>query len=286
MTKVKEEKPVNNFKHQLHLIIQEADTPMGKLFDIMLLLAISASVLVVMLDSVASISVKFANLFFYLEWMFTIFFTIEYFLRIYITKNPFKNYIFSFYGIIDLLAILPTYLSLIVTGTHFMMVIRIFRLIRVFRILKLGRYVGATQVLRDSLMNSRHKIAVFLEIILTIVVLMGSIMYIIEGPENGFSSIPRGIYWAIVTLTTVGYGDIAPATVPGQFIASIIMIMGYAIIAVPTGVVSSEMIRLDQKKKVSLNTQVCENCQCNNHDDDAKYCRKCGTALFDSDESN
>ena len=270
----------DSIKHHLHVIILEADTPMGKAFDIMLLLAILASVLVVMLDSVASISTKFASLFFYLEWMFTIFFTIEYFLRIYITKNPIKNYVLSFYGIIDFLAILPTYLSLILVGSHFMMVIRIFRLIRVFRILKLGRYVGATQVLRDSFMNSRHKIAVFLEVIFTIVVLMGSIMYIIEGPENGFTSIPRGIYWAIVTLTTVGYGDIAPTTVAGQFIASAIMIMGYAIIAVPTGIVSSE---LSKSPKVKLNTQICENCNFDEHDDDAKFCKKCGSSLTDEE---
>ncbi len=271
----------NSLKHHLHVIILEADTPYGKTFDIMLLLSILASVLVVMLDSVASVSEKYSNLFFYLEWMFTIFFTIEYVLRIYVTKNPIKNYVFTFYGIIDLLAILPTYLSLIVSGTHFLMVIRIFRLLRVFRILKLGRYVGATQVLRDSFMNSRHKIAVFLEIIATIVVLMGSIMYIIEGPANGFTSIPRGIYWAIVTLTTVGYGDIAPATVAGQFIASAIMIMGYAIIAVPTGIMSSEVTRNEKRKKISLNTQICENCNCDNHDDDAKFCKKCGNSLHD-----
>lgn len=271
----------NSFKHKLHLIIQEADTPMGKAFDIMLLLAILASVVVVMLDSVGPIRSRFANLFYILEWMFTIFFTIEYFLRIYITKKPFKNYILSFYGIIDFLAVIPTYLSLVVSGTHFMMVIRIFRLLRVFRILKLGRYVGATEVLRESMMNSRHKIAVFLEIILTIVVLMGSIMYIVEGPSNGFSSIPRGIYWAIVTLTTVGYGDIAPATVIGQFIASVIMIMGYAIIAVPTGIVSSEMIKTEKRKKIQLNTHVCESCQCNEHEDIAKYCKNCGYPLHD-----
>ncbi len=159
-----------------------------------------------------------------------------------------------------------------------MMVIRIFRLIRVFRILKLGRYVGATQVLRESFMNSRHKIAVFLEIIFTIVVLMGSIMYIVEGPSNGFSSIPRSIYWAIVTLTTVGYGDIAPVTVAGQFIASAIMIMGYAIIAVPTGIVSSE---LSKNQKVKLNTHICENCNFDSHDDDAKFCKKCGFPVKD-----
>ncbi len=212
--------------------------------------------------------------------MFTIFFTIEYLLRIYITKDAFKNYVLSFYGVIDFLAILPTYLSLVLVGSHFMMVIRIFRLIRVFRILKLGRYVGATQVLKESFMNSRHKIAVFLEVIITIVVLMGSIMYIVEGPENGFTSIPTGIYWAIVTLTTVGYGDIAPATVIGQFIASAIMIMGYAIIAVPTGIVSTEF---SKNQKIKLNTQICENCNFDAHDDDAKYCKKCGSSLMDDE---
>jgi len=272
----------NSIKHKLHVIIQEADTPMGKAFDIILLLAILASVLVVMLDSVASIHQKLSSIFYYLEWIFTVFFTIEYFLRIFITKNPFKNYVFSFYGVIDFLAILPTYLSLVVSGTHYMMVIRIFRLLRVFRILKLGRYVSATEVLKQSLINSRHKIAVFLEIIVSIVVIMGSIMYIIEGPENGFTSIPRGIYWSIVTLTTVGYGDIAPATVIGQFIASAIMIMGYAIIAVPTGIVSSEMIKFEKRKKINLNTQVCENCGCDDHDDVAKYCKICGQTLFKS----
>ena len=271
--------PKTTLKHYLHIIILEADTPLGKAFDIMVLLSILASVFVVMLDSVASISHTYASLFTYLEWMFTIIFTIEYFLRIYVTKRPFKNYIFSFYGIIDFLAILPTYLSLVLVGTHFMAVIRIFRLIRVFRILKLGRYVGASQVLRDSFMNSRHKIAVFLEIIITIVVIMGSLMYIIEGPSNGFTSIPRAIYWAIVTLTTVGYGDIAPQTVMGQFLASTIMIMGYAIIAVPTGIVSSELAKT---KRVNLNTQVCENCQFDTHDDDAEYCKKCGYSLSDS----
>jgi voltage-gated potassium channel len=273
----------NRLKHKLHVIIQEADTPMGKAFDIMLLLSILASVLVVMLDSVKSISQRFETLFYILEWMFTIFFTLEYILRIYITKNALKNYVLSFYGIIDLLAVIPTYLSLVVSGTHFMMVIRIFRLLRVFRILKLGRYVGATQVLKESMMNSRHKIAVFLEIIVTIVVLMGSIMYIVEGPENGFSSIPRGIYWAIVTLTTVGYGDIAPSTILGQFIASAIMIMGYAIIAVPTGIVSTEMIKSERKKSINLNTQVCENCQCDQHEDIAQYCKMCGHPLYKDD---
>ncbi len=276
MSKVK---PEESFKHRLHIIIFEADTPLGKAFDIAILLVIIASVLVVMLDSVPSISQSYSALFIYLEWIFTVFFTIEYALRIYVTRSPFKNYIFTFYGIIDFLAILPTYLSLVLVGTQFMMVIRIFRLIRVFRILKLGRYVGASQVLKDSFMNSRHKIAVFLEIVVTIVVIMGSLMYIIEGPYNGFTSIPRAIYWAIVTLTTVGYGDIAPQTVMGQFIASVIMIMGYAIIAVPAGIVTSE---INKSKRVMLNTQVCENCHFDEHDDDAKFCKKCGCSLSDS----
>ena len=273
-------KSKESIKHKLHTIIQEADTPMGKTFDILLLLAILLSVIIVMLDSVHSINQKFSQLFLILEWTFTIFFTIEYFLRIYITKNPFRNYIFSFYGIIDLLAILPTYLSMVLTGSHFMMVIRIFRLIRVFRILKLGRYVGASQVLRDSLYNSRHKITVFLEIIMTIVVIMGSIMYIIEGPENGFTSIPRGIYWAIVTLTTVGYGDISPTTVIGQFLASIIMIMGYAIIAVPTGIVSAEMTKVTIAE-MGL-TRTCPKCFREGHRLEAKHCFNCGGELHKS----
>lgn len=272
----------NSLKHKLHVVISEADTPMGKAFDILLLLSIIASVLIVMLDSVSTISAKYSTIFYYLEWIFTFLFTIEYFLRIYITKNPFKNYVFSFFGIIDFLAILPTYLSLIVSGTQYMMVIRILRLLRVFRILKLGRYIGATEVLKESMINSRHKIAVFLEIIFTIVVIMGSLMYIIEGPENGFTSIPRGIYWAIVTLTTVGYGDIAPGTVFGQFVASAIMIMGYAIIAVPTGIVSTEMFRTENRKKINLNTHICENCGCNEHEDIAKHCKICGHPLLNS----
>lgn len=275
-----EKKPKhNNIRHQLHVIINEADTPMGKAFDVLLLVFILLSVLVVMLDSVSAISSAYASIFSFLEWVFTIFFTLEYILRIYITPKPFKNYIFSFYGIIDLLAVLPSYLSLVVGGAHFMMVIRAFRLIRVFRILKLARFIKATNLLKDSLVESRHKIAVFLEVVIAVVILMGSLMYIIEGPENGFTSIPRGIYWAIVTLTTVGYGDLAPTTVLGQFIASAIMILGYSIIAVPTGIISTEMSRNNTKNTPQLNTQVCETCHCKEHDDDALYCKRCGAAL-------
>lgn len=183
----------------MHQIIFEADTPMGKFFDILLLVFIMLSVLVVMIDSVPSLHNKMPDVFHGIEWFFTIAFTIEYAIRIYTVNKPFKNYIFSFYGIIDLLAILPTYVSILIAGSQYLMVIRIFRMIRVFRILKLGRFMGATQLLKESFIASRHKIAVFLEIVLTVVLIMGSLMYLIEGPESGFTSIPRGIYWAIVT---------------------------------------------------------------------------------------
>ena len=266
---------LSNWRSKLHELIFEADTPIGRFFDITLLVLIVISVFVVLLDSVASLNARFGLFFYYAEWFFTVLFTIEYILRIIATKHPSK-YIFSFYGIIDLLAILPTYLSLILTGTQFLLVIRMLRLLRVFRVLKLARYVGASAVLAIALRKSRHKIVVFLEVIITIVVVMGSLMYLIEGPEHGFSSIPLSIYWAIVTLTTVGYGDIAPQTFVGQFLASIIMIIGYAIIAVPTGIFSVEMARAS---KPNTNTQVCENCHYNYHDDDAKYCKNCGEEL-------
>lgn len=268
----------NSFKEKLHQIIFEADTPIGKAFDISLLVFIMMSVLVVVVDSVPNYHKAMPNVFYALEWFFTIVFSIEYFLRVYTVKHPFKNYIFSFYGIIDLLAILPTYLSIFIVGSQYLMVIRIFRMIRVFRILKLGRFIGATELLKKSFIASRHKILVFLEVVLTVVFIMGSLMYLIEGPESGFTSIPRGIYWAIVTLTTVGYGDIAPVTVLGQFVASIVMILGYAIIAVPTGIITVEMQKAERKKQ-ALNTQVCSNCYHNQHDDDAKFCKRCGHLL-------
>lgn len=262
----------------LHELIFEADTPIGKLFDIILLVFIMLSVFIVMLDSVPEYNIKLHSWFYGLEWFFTISFTIEYALRIYTIKNPVKHYIFTFYGIIDLLAILPTYLSLIFIGSQYLMVIRILRMIRIFRILKLGRFVGATELLKESFMASRHKIAVFLELVLTVVLIMGSLMYLIEGPESGFTSIPRGIYWAIVTLTTVGYGDIAPVTVLGQFVASVVMILGYAIIAVPTGIISVEMQKVETRRQ-HFNTQVCSNCYHDKHDDDAKFCMRCGSEL-------
>ncbi|MCD4696356.1 MAG: ion transporter [Bacteroidales bacterium] len=268
-----------NFRTRLHETIFEADTPSGRTFDIALFILIVLSVIVVLLDSVGSIHSRFGEILLIAEWFFTILFTAEYLLRIFASLHPSK-YIFSFYGIIDLLAILPTYLSLVLAGTQFLLVIRMLRLLRVFRVLKLARYVTASRTLGFALRSSRHKIVVFLEVVLTLVVVMGSLMYLVEGEENGFTSIPRSIYWAIVTLTTVGYGDIAPQTVLGQALASVIMIIGYAIIAVPTGIISVEMAKATQ-----TNTQDCRNCHCNDHDDDAVYCKKCGNKLKNEDGS-
>lgn len=258
----------------IHDIIFEADTKAGKLFDILLFVTISLSVIIVMLDSVFSLHIKYGELFLLFDWIITVIFSLEYILRIYASKKPFK-YIFSFYGIIDLLSILPTYISLFVSGTHFLIVIRMLRLMRIFRVLKLARYVSASNALLLAFINSRRKIIVFLEMVLIIVVITGSLMYLVEGPETGFTSIPKSIYWAIVTVTTVGYGDIAPQTLLGQTIASILMIIGFAIIAVPTSILGSELYKVKTQK----NTQVCHNCQFSNHDDDAKYCKKCGEKL-------
>ncbi len=263
------------WRGKLHQIIFEAETPAGKLFDVILLVLIVLSVIAVLIDSVSHIHIRYGEVLFIAEWVFTILFTIEYFLRIYTTFRP-QKYIFSFYGIIDLLAILPTYLSLVFVGTQYLLVIRMLRLLRVFRVLKLARYVGASHVLGIAMKNSRHKIIVFLEVVVTMVVIMGSLMYLIEGPENGFKSIPLSIYWAIVTLTTVGYGDIAPQTFLGQTLASVIMIIGYAIIAVPTGIISVEMAKA---KDTSLSTQICPDCHFEYHDEDAVYCKKCGSKL-------
>jgi len=272
---MKVEQKSYHFRRRLHEVIFEAETPTGKTFDVILLIMIVLSVITVLLDSVGSIHNRYGDFLLMAEWFFTILFSIEYLLRI-ISAQKASKYIFSFYGIIDLLAILPTYLSLIIVGSQYFMVIRMLRLLRVFRVLKLARYVGASKTLAIALRNSRHKIIVFLEVVLTMVVVMGSLMYLVEGEEHGFSSIPRSIYWAIVTLTTVGYGDIAPQTVLGQTLASFIMIIGYAIIAVPTGIISVEM-----SKAVQINTKVCQNCQCSDHDDNAKFCKGCGGEIHE-----
>jgi voltage-gated potassium channel len=269
------------FRKNVHEIIFESDTKTGRYFDYVLFAAIILSVVIVMLDSVASLNAKYGEIFWAIEWALTILFTIEYLLRIIAVDKPSK-YIFSFYGIIDFLAIVPTYLSIFLIGSQYLIVLRILRLLRIFRVLKLVRYVGAAETLRVAIENSRGKIIVFIEVVLVLVVVIGSMMYLIEGPPNGFTSIPKSIYWAIVTVTTVGYGDIAPNTVLGQMLASVLMITGYAIIAVPTGIITTEMGKI-KETRIKLNTQVCQSCHHHLHDDDAKYCKKCGNSLGKED---
>lgn len=267
----------STWKNKLHEIIYEADTPAGKWFDIILLFLILASIAVVMLESVSNISNTYGYELNLAEWVITALFTLEYIARIVVIKKP-KEYIFSFYGLIDFFSTIPKYLSLFFIGTHALVALRALRLLRVFRILKLARFIGEGNQLANALKASRAKISVFLLAIFMLCIILGTLMYMIEGGSGGgFSSIPRSVYWAIVTLTTVGYGDIAPVTPFGQFIASIIMILGYAVIAVPTGIVSSEMTR--DQKKVHLNTQNCTSCSASNHRDDAEYCYECGHQL-------
>lgn len=270
------DKTEHNFKKNLHDIIFEADTFAGKLFDELLLVFIILSVSVVMVDSVPNIHAKYQVYLYSAEWFFTILFTIEYALRVWTTQQS-NKYVFSLYGIIDLLSIVPTYLSLLIVSSQFLIIIRILRLLRVFRVLKLMAFLGASDILIKSINKSRYKITVFFFFVLLLVTIIGSIMYIIESPETGFTSIPRSVYWAIVTLTTVGYGDIAPQSVLGQFFASFVMLLGYAIIAVPTGIITSEIFK--QTNKTNSNTQVCSNCNTNNHDDDALFCKHCGEKL-------
>lgn len=268
-------------KNKLYEIIFEADTKAGRLFDLILLVVILVSVILVMFESVPSIASKYLHILKILEWIITAIFTVEYLLRIAIVKKPF-SYIFSFYGIIDFLSVIPTYLSLIIVGSHSLVVIRMLRLIRIFRILKLTRYTNAGRTIVRAMWASREKISVFIFMVIILVVIIGTIMYLVEGEAHGFTSIPRSIYWAIVTLTTVGYGDISPATPLGQFLASIVMIMGYAIIAVPTGIVTSELMKPSSK----LNTQVCNICLCDSHDDDAAFCKKCGSKINSGSVNN
>jgi len=263
------------WRNILHDVIFNEETRAGRIFDEIILASILASVLIVFLDSVVSLNLRYGRFFFYAEWIFTILFTIEYLLRIIASYRP-PKYIFSFYGIIDLLAILPTYLSILLVGSQYLIIIRILRLLRIFRILKLTRYIGASQNLLSSLRASKHKIFVFLWTVMTLVVIMGAIMYLVEGPEHGFRNIPESIYWAIVTLTTVGYGDISPETAVGKAIASIIMIIGYSIIAVPTGIISSEMSRV--KRQIEEQKE-CNHCCQKGHDEDAYYCKYCGKKM-------
>ncbi|MEP5341891.1 MAG: ion transporter [Algibacter sp.] len=273
-----------HWKTRLHEIIYEADTPAGKLFDVILLVTILASIILVMLESVKSFDTKYHNFLNISEWVITILFTVEYFARIITVKKP-LNYIFSFYGMIDLLSTIPKYISLLFGGIHALAALRALRLLRVFRILKLARYLGASNTLLKALKASRVKISVFLFTVIIISIILGTIMYMIEGDEAGFTSIPASVYWCIVTLTTVGYGDISPVTPLGQFIASIVMILGYGIIAVPTGIVSAEyasQTKADKEKTdtdILLNSQSCQNCLSENHNDAADFCYNCGEKL-------
>lgn len=264
-------------KDRLYEIIFEAETKEGRLFDVVLLWAILLSIGVVVLESVEELRHRLGSLFVILEWAITIIFSLEYLLRLWVTRKPLK-YAVSYFGIIDLLAILPSYVALVATGTQYFVVVRALRLLRVFRILKLQHYVGEARVITQALKNSRRKILVFIGGVLSIVLIAGTFMYLIEGPENGYTSIPVSMYWAIVTLTTVGYGDISPHTVVGQFLASVLMLLGYAIIAVPTGIVTAEFTKASSQK-LDAPHRVCDNCFLEQHDKDAVHCKRCGNKL-------
>lgn len=268
-------KPNRTWRETLFEIIFEADTPAGKWFDIVLIIVILLSVMTVMLDSVGTIRAKYGALLYAAEWFFTILFTVEYVFRLLCVRRPIR-YAVSFFGVVDLLAILPTYMSLLFFGSRYLVVVRVLRVLRIFRVLKLGHHTKEAVVLKKALYASRRKILVFLFVVLTLVVIIGSLIYVIEGQENGFTSIPRSVYWAIVTLTTVGYGDISPNTPAGQFLAAIVMILGYSIIAVPTGIVTVELSRAHTKES---SRQACPGCSAEGHDSDARYCKFCGTKL-------
>lgn len=273
------------WKSKLHDVIYEADTPPGKVFDVLLLITIIASIILVMLESINNFDQKYHTFLNTAEWIITILFTLEYIARVITVKKPYR-YIFSFYGIIDLLSTLPKYISLLFGGIHALAALRALRLLRIFRILKLARYLGASNMLVSALKASRAKISVFLFAVLILCIIFGTLMYLIEGEASGFTSIPVSVYWCIVTLTTVGFGDIAPVTPLGQFIAALIMILGYGIIAVPTGIVSAEYTVQGKKatshtvEEVSLNSQSCENCLAEHHKDKADYCYNCGEKLY------
>lgn len=262
------------FQQRLHQIIFEAETPAGKLFDVLLIIFILASVTTVMLDSVRSIHQAYSDIFDILEWIFTIVFTLEYFARLYSVTKP-LSYACSFYGLIDLLAVLPGYISFVFPGAHYLSAVRIFRVLRVFRILKLAHYLDESDLLFNSIIASRKRITVFLVGVLTLVIFIGAIMYVVEGEENGFTSIPLSIYWAVVTLTTVGYGDMSPKTSLGQAFSVLIMIIGYGIIAVPTGIVTHEMVRA----RTEMPTHSCPACGSDGHVESASFCKDCGASF-------
>ncbi len=261
----------------LHEVIFEADTQAGKRFDVLLLWLIVASVITVMAETVPDWHDRYRAVFTVLEWVFTGLFTIEYIARLIVVNQPFR-YATSFFGVVDLLAILPTFLGLLIPGSGSLRVIRILRLLRAFRVLKLVGFIEEARGLQSALYASRRRIIVFLSVVLALVTILGTLIYLVEDGQSGFSSIPKSIYWAIVTVTTVGYGDIAPQTITGQLIASCMMIIGYAIIAVPTGMIGVEIIRKGSTP-LTISTQACPDCGRDGHDTDADYCKHCGTAL-------
>lgn len=266
-----------DWRFKLHEVIYESNTPAGKAFDVGLLIAIFSSIIVVMLDSVASIHVQYGRLFSHLEWIFSILFTIEYILRLICIRKPMR-YVLSPLGIIDLIALIPSYLSIFFVGAQSLLVFRALRLLRVFRIFKLGHFLTEINFLTLALKGSVRKISIFLLTVLTLTVILGSIMYLVEKRENGFSNIPESVYWAIVTITTVGYGDISPVTPTGKFVASVVMLIGYAIIAVPTGILTHDLaIASRQKKELH---ESCPSCSKEGHDSDAEFCKYCGAPLF------
>jgi voltage-gated potassium channel len=265
----------SGLQKKLYTIIFQAHTPAGKWFDVILIVSILLSVTAVMLDSVGSVNKSHGSLLYSVEWFFTILFTVEYILRLACVGTPMK-YATSFFGIIDLLAVIPTYLSLVIPGSQYLIVIRVLRVLRIFRVLKLVQYIREANLLMKALRASSRKIIVFLFTVLTLVIIFGSLMYLIEGTENGFTSIPQSVYWAIVTLTTVGYGDISPQTGIGQALAALIMIIGYSIIAVPTGIITVEISRAAKGKNAH---DVCPSCGSGSHDNDAAYCKYCGAKL-------
>ncbi len=274
-----EPSPEAGWREKLFNIMYRSDTRAGKLFDVMLLAGILLSVVVVLLDSMPYFHARYASFLYILEWSFTILFVIEYALRILCVKNEWR-YIFSLMGIIDFLAILPTFLSLLYVGSQYLLVVRSLRLLRIFRIFKLWHYIDDSRFIVKALLSSYRKINIFLLFIIIVVVIVGSIMYLVEGGKNGFNSIPDSIYWAVVTITTVGYGDISPVTPVGKFLSVLLMLCGYSIIAVPTGIVSSEMAK---EMKRGDNKVTCSRCGKEEHSKDARYCRICGERLATTD---
>lgn len=267
-----------DLRRRLHRIIFGTDTPAGKGFDLALIYAICLSVAALMAESIASVKLRYGSELFVIEWVFTLIFTVEYIVRIYVSPRP-GAYIKSFYGVVDLLSVVPTYLSLLVPGANYLLVVRLARVLRVFRVLKLARYISEANVLVRSLLLARRKIAVFFFVVLVLSTIFGSVMYVVEGPANGFTSIPKSIYWTVVTITTVGYGDITPQSVIGQMVATVAMLTGYSIIAVPTGIVTAELATEMQRERLQI---LCPACRRGGHDRDAQHCKHCGASLKSS----